>query len=296
MNVHRLFLLLVLFVGAICANSKTISRSSSVKPEWLKKGEDILNRKRSNETYYFKIVENTGSSLEALKNQRIVALSSFIGQSNHIQGTAKTEIMEDFSNPDNAGQECYSFSYTNNTETETFYAKLVDEYWEQIRGLDGRTFYEYYALFAVSTNSKMPEYDDFSLTSSYGAKGLLMSVVPGMGQIYKGSPVKGYCILGGEIACAGGIVFCDLQRASYVKKMKEQPKHAREYASRADNWENGRNICIGTAAALYVYNLVDAAVVKGARRVKVKKENGHGFSFYPSFNMNNTGVSLTYNF
>lgn len=296
MNTQKLFVSLALFFITVCANSKIISRSSSIEPEWMKKGEEVMNKKRSNDSYYFKIVENTGSSLEALKNQRVVALSSFIGQSNNIKGTAKTEIVEDFSNPNAVGQECYSFSYTNNTETETFYAKLVDEYWELIRGLDGKTYYEYYALFAVSSNSSMPEFDKFSTTTSYGAKGLMMSVIPGMGQIYKGSPVKGYCILGGEIACVGGIVFCDLQRASYIKKMKEQPKYAKEYASRADNWENGRNICIGAAAALYVYNLVDAAVIKGARRVKVKKENGCGFSFNPSFNMNNTGVSLTYNF
>ena len=53
--------------------------------------------------------------------------------------------------------------------------------------------------------------------------------------------------------------------------MKEQPRHAQTYNSKADNWESGRNICIGAAAALYVYNLIDAVAAKGARRVTVRK-------------------------
>ena len=35
------------------------------------------------------------------------------------------------------------------------------------------------------------------------------------------------------------------------------------------NWAIGRNVCIGAAAALYAYNIVDAIVAPGARRVVV---------------------------
>ncbi|MDY5239489.1 DUF5683 domain-containing protein [Bacteroides helcogenes] len=79
-------------------------------------------------------------------------------------------------------------------------------------------------------------------------------IVPGWGQMYKGSTVKGLCILGGEVALAAGIIVSDNLRSSYVKKMHEQPKHQQTYNTRADNWENVRNACIGGAAVLYVYN------------------------------------------
>ena len=45
------------------------------------------------------------------------------------------------------------------------------------------------------------------------------------------------------------------------------------YNTKADNCENIRNICIGGAAALYVYNLIDAIAANGAKRVIIKKKN-----------------------
>lgn len=46
-------------------------------------------------------------------------------------------------------------------------------------------------------------------------------IVPGWGQMYKGSTVKGLCILGGEVALAAGIIVSENLRSSYVKKMHE---------------------------------------------------------------------------
>ena len=46
---------------------------------------------------------------------------------------------------------------------------------------------------------------------------------------------------------------------------------AAEYNSRMDTWETARNVCIGAAATIYVVNLIDAFCTKGAKHVKVEK-------------------------
>lgn len=43
-----------------------------------------------------------------------------------------------------------------------------------------------------------------------------------------------------------------------------------------------RNIAIAGACGLYVYNLIDAAVSKGARQVIVKKPNGANLALQPT--------------
>ena len=92
---------------------------------------------------------------------------------------------------------------------------------------------------------------------------------------------------------AGGIIASESLRSSYVKKMHEQPKHQQTYNTKADNWENVRNVCIGAAAALYVYNLIDAIVMNGRKRAVVHKPVQ--FAMYPSAGECN-GISFALNF
>lgn len=152
-------------------------------------------------------------------------------------------------------------------------------------------------LYTVSdkNNYGSSNEDDIKITTRYGAAGLL-SIIPGIGQMYKGSHKKGTAILIGEIAAAGSIILCENTRASYIKKMKEQPKYAAEYNSLADTWETGRNISIGVAAALYAYNLIDALVANGAKRVIVERKRNTQFTIVPYADLKNTGISMRLNF
>ena len=76
--------------------------------------------------------------------------------------------------------------------------------------------------------------------------------------------------------------------------MKEQPQFLKTYNAKADNWENIRNGFIGVAAAIYVYNLVDALVTDGAKRTIVKKNTA--FKFAPVAFENGVGLSAVYEF
>lgn len=69
--------------------------------------------------------------------------------------------------------------------------------------------------------------------------------------------------------------------------------HIRSYADKADNYRTFRDVCIGSAAALYLYNLIDALVANGKKRTIVKKSH---LSFTPVASPDCNGVRLCYQF
>ncbi|MDE5945576.1 MAG: hypothetical protein K2G93_08360, partial [Rikenella sp.] len=108
--------------------------------------------------------------------------------------------------------------------------------------------------------------------------------------------LKGGLILGGCASLAAGIIFTERQRADYARKIVKT--HSvdlkRHYATQRDHFATGRNICIGALAALYVYNLIDAVVAPGARRVVVHdhKGNGRSYSFVPTMAIGDDALAL----
>ena len=133
-------------------------------------------------------------------------------------------------------------------------------------------------------------------STSYGAAPALMSIIPGLGQFYKGSTVKGICMLGGVAACGVGALLCENERSDYKNKMKEQPQFAKNYNTKANNYETARNICLGAAAAIWIYNIVDAAAAKGTRKIVVKPASGSYLSVHPIATFDAIGASLSYVF
>lgn len=186
----------------------------------------------------------------------------------------------------------YSFEYKEDGRTFSIDSRKIDEYWTY---KDGN--YHCNVLYAVANkDGGDTDCDDISVSTRYGARGFARSlIIPGWGQMYKGSYLKGGLILGGEAAFVTGIIAAENLRASYRKKMKEQPKHMKMYNSKADNCENVRNICIGGAAALYVYNLIDAIAANGSKRVIIKKKNGN-LSVSPISSPFYNGVNMAYRF
>lgn len=280
----------VCFLISISSFAKVLSCSS--KTEWMKCGEEKLNLKRSNFSYYFKIVKISSLDLETARNQRVNQLAISIGTRNELSGKAITEIETVHGDNTNSNEQ-FKFVFSNNIGTDVFFAKYIDDYWEYISYPDGSKGYEYYALFAVSASPNAPIYDEFSITRSYGLKPLAMSIVPGWAQMYKGSIGKGIAMIAAEVATIGGIIFTENERATYESKMRSQPNFARQYKAKMDNYETARNCCIGVAAAIYVYNLIDAIVAPGARRVVVKPQN---LQFTPVAYKDFSGVTFTYNF
>ena len=155
--------------------------------------------------------------------------------------------------------------------------------------------YELHTLYQVAT-CEDPVFDRTYLTTNYGATPVVMSIVPGLGQWYKGSKVKGICMFGATAAAVAGIIICNNEANTAEKNIKLEPKYAKHYEDKKSNWETGRNISIGAAAAIWIYNMIDAAVAKGARRVEVKPAGRSYVSLTPALNTDYAGFSLSYNF
>lgn len=267
----------------------TISAGSPKKPKWANRTSD-LNAQLINKSYDFKEVKTEGKSLKEARNRRIEALA---GQ---ITNTNLFKIEEESEGRNEQGEVMrssvtYTKKATSQTETIRFYHTLVDEYWEKSDGT-----YHLFSLFATSEGDQEPQFDHFSTTTSYGAGPAFMSIIPGVGQMYKGSTFKGICMLGGVAAFGLGALFCENERSDYKNKIKGQPQFAQTYNTKANNYETARNICIGAAAAIWLYNIIDAAVAKGARKIVISPNYGSYLSLHPVATTNSLGVSLAYNF
>lgn len=183
------------------------------------------------------------------------------------------------------------------SKESTLFVENIDEYWTR----DNSGTYYLTTLYAISKPGVTPVFDDVERTTKYGALGLWRSaIVPGWGQFYKGSNLKGGLILGGTVVLTGGIIFTESQRSDYVSKIAKvhDANIKRAYATKRDHYATGRNICIGTVAALYIYNLIDAVVAPGARRVVVKsRPNGTSYAVLPTVTVDgNPGMTASITF
>lgn len=242
-------------------------RSTRLKPKWVTSS--LPNSGTSN--YTFVSATGEGSSLASARQAAFVAMAQKLETERGLTINTNLQIQEKFSQTQTTTNTTYNqvitLDVTENGHRLAIVCREIDEWWVQKNGK-----YQIEVLYTVTDkNSSGGSYEDnITVTSRYGAAGLL-SVIPGVGQMYKGDMAKGIAILVGEIAIGGGVLLCESTRASYIKKMNEQPKYASEYNSLADTWATARNICIGAAGALYVYNLIDALTANGARRVVVKQ-------------------------
>lgn len=164
--------------------------------------------------------------------------------------------------------------------------KNVAEYWERDK-YTGQI--HLYSLYEKSITGVDPVFDEVRLTNKYGGGALARSIIPGWGQIYKGSTGKGIAFMCGVAAtAAGGCVFLSQYNGYYSRYQSERSidaKVADSYLKLAQNAQVGCYICFGACAALYIYNLIDAAVAPGATRIVpiVTANGGAGVSYMKNF-------------
>lgn len=259
------------------------NKSSKLRPQWVRSTPRSIDKSQ-----LFIVVVDESKSLESILENRYDNLVNYLEKEVRTDGTIKSNITTE--SKDVKGE------FITSIKGVCYKHKLITDYWE--RSSSG--FYRHYTLYQISMNPNIP-FENTELTSKYGFRGVWRSaLVPGWGQLYKGSKTKGAFILGGTVALAGGIIYAENKRVSYNRNLAESygSDRKRFYADKASTMSNVRNICIGGAIALYIYNLIDAAVSSGAKRVKVTKRGGAApnFTLLPTATPNMTGVSLTYNF
>ncbi|MBR1809688.1 MAG: hypothetical protein IJ776_09925 [Paludibacteraceae bacterium] len=158
--------------------------------------------------------------------------------------------------------------------------RQIDSYWEYVDGgISSRAMYHAWVLFQVLDNRYQTHFENVTLTTSYGAHGLYSVLMPGAAQMYKGSYLKGGLMLGGSALLAGGVVLSHSVSLSYtnLENSTHNAQHKLTYHTKAQNYMVSRNVLIGALAALYAYNMVDAFVAPGARRIV--KTGGHTIQY-----------------
>lgn len=286
------FILLLLCYCSYRAQAQIVS--DKMRPRWITSSlpENI------SPSYTFISASGAGGSLEEARLRTFVNLTTKLEHERGIKVSSSVKVKSSSQRiggrRSQQSSQTFQMECTEDGKNITLNTRVIDEYWER----EKNGSYTCYILYTVADNnfSGGSYDDDIRLTTSYGAKGFFMSLIPGVGQLYKGSKLKGGLILGGTAACAGMIIASESMRSSYVKKMQEKPVHKAFYNDKADLWCNVRNGFIGAAAALYIYNLIDAAVAPGRRRVIVKKGKTVHFGFVPTWEKNMTGMSLVMKF
>jgi hypothetical protein len=269
-------------------------KSDSKRPAWL-----ANTPKSPSANYSFRVVESNGSDLPS---SRLMARAEL---RRHISSEFNIEVSEEYTNSSTTTANLKGISgYTENEKyiiniksdevvNSNIHVEKIDEYYE-VTKVGGAKVFKLYTLFAVSNVGKKPQFDTFRITDKYGARGLWRSAIcPGWGQMYKGSKGKGITILLAEAAAIGGVIFCENERASYESKMLSQPHFMKTYKTKVDNFETARNCCIGAAAVIYVYNLIDAMAAPGAKRLSIDPSR---VKLAPFATKDFGGFSLSYRF
>lgn len=257
-------------------------KSMNLRPRWVGN-----TPKNSNSEYYFIEVHSDASS--TLPGARASVKQEIASNVERTDKVSVKEIFDDKSTQNYDGNnasmnstDSYQLQLTVEGTARQIKSRRIDEYWETVqRG--GLTLLDYYALYAVERSGANADFSGITATSSYGVHGLWRSaIVPGWGQLYKGSTAKGACIMGGTALCVGAIVYTDCMRRSYTTKIANSHNAAQKkaYADKRTAFTTGRNICIGALCALYVYNIVDAIVAPGARRIITSPAGSNNFSYF----------------
>lgn len=235
-------------------------------PRWVKKGVAYLNKERSNDSYQFVDFHTHDVDLNLLQDRALKPLLKYVeenyGASYGSCETSPTSI---------EGYDAIKIAYTTDKGVkQTVYAVKIDSYERYDDFEENEYEWDYYQLYALSYPGRQPAFDNIKVTDQNNATAVALSIIPGMGQLYKGQKAKGWIILGGECFFVASAIAFECKRSYCHRQIGKHPEVADSWRSKTKGWRDFRNISIGCAAALYLYNLIDAGVSKGGRTISVE--------------------------
>lgn len=257
------------------------------KPKWIHRLPEA-----NNSTYTFVPIVVDAYNISSGRNESLKMLALDRGLLN----TVNIKYHSDDVTVGQSNQHAKDFNEqidTKTIEVTTFESKLIN--------LQAQIVDEYYSKGQLTTLYRVgltdfPDFDPLEVTTSYGARGVWRSIiVPGWGQMYKNSYLKGSLIMGGTIGLVAGIVVAENSRQDYVRYVRQthDANIIRSYQSKINHLSTARNVCIGALSALYIWNLVDAIVAPGAKYVKFKDNKT---KITPvAYKDGGVGMALTYN-
>lgn len=264
------------------------------KPRWAQKGEKSMDRQRSNGSYRFKVFNTYGLDANRLRAERFSPLLTYVRETYQadLESVRLDSLRLDY---DTLTTYRVSFTVASGGES-VVYARQVDEHCAYEDYADNTYQFEYYQLYAVSGKDTVPTFDEFELTGTDNSRAVCLSLIPGLGQLYKGQKAKAYVIWGAEATLIASAVAFSIKTNYCENKAKDVPEFHDNWKSKARGWRQMRNLSIGLAGCTYIYNLIDAAVAKGPRQVIVRKSDGRQLSVMPVAAPDGAGVSFALRF
>lgn len=271
------------------------------KPRWVQKGVKAMNKARTNDTYEFISTEAFGADVNTLRREHLKPLVERIADKYELSASsAKIDTLSMAGGNATVADSTavttdYRITFTGDSMA-VFHARLVDEY-DAFEDFADQTYdWTLYRLYAVSGKNVIPIYDDYELTRTYRGAAAALSLIPGLGQIYKGQKAKGFAIMGTEAALIGSVIAFTVKQHRYYRNADNGMANPDSWRSKAHSWKQMRNLGIGLAGGLYIYNLIDAALSKGSRRVIVRKPKGTDMAIAPILSQDGAGLALVLQF
>lgn len=266
---------------------------AQAKPFWAAKGEKSVNKKRVSDNYTFKVFNTHSMNPQQLKADGLNSLLEYLHGE---YGASVASMTVDTTAIASNGRNLIKVSFPDGDAMATVYAQRVDDY-SEFNDYDLNVFqYEYYQLYAVTGKNATPEFDTFEVSDSSPITSLACSLIPGVGQMYKGQTTKGCVFLGGEAVLITTAIVSQVCKNRFDKKVDNQIPNVDSWKSKSKSWKQVRNISIGLACGLYVYNLIDAAVDKGSRRLSVKRNRANSLAIAPWTTADGAGLSFALRF
>jgi hypothetical protein len=289
---------LIALIAIFCfqqIDAQEMSKSDGYPPPW--RGGDMP--RIDNRAYYLKEVLGEGKTVDEARQKAKMGLISAIGDSKGITVTGNelseilSKIIYGTNDPSEEITSTYQKTYNINIHGFETSFEFIDEYWEESQVGDRTVFY-CWVLFEVAQDPNTKIFDKVQFSTNYGfASALKSAIVPGWGQFSKMQKIEGLSIFGGEVVLLGLGLGAEYTKVDYTTRMNNtrDVSYKKQYLNLANDWENVRNISLAFAAALYVYNVIDAVVSTGAKKYIYSDK----FSLVPQRNQKSFGISLVYN-
>ena len=268
----------LVFVAAFLMGIGTLSARCEVRPGWTHGNEKSLNSKRTNDSYEFKVFRYENIDQVKLHSDRFVPLFEYLaGQYGADAQAMSVDSLATF------GETTYRISFNASDGPATVLAQLVDSYEDIDYNVVSNPIFECYQLYAIGRKNADVNFDEFKEREINKALAGVISVIPGVGQLYKGNTGKGIAMLGSGLAIAGCGVASQLVGNNWRSMMdKDIPANRDSWKNKGDAMNKQRNVLIGAFGLLSVYSIVDAVVGEATPQIVVNEASGSTISLAPS--------------
>lgn len=287
---HVISRLLFVFVAVLPFSVPDACAASKVKPQWVQKGEEFMNKKRTNQTYVFKVFHNSDADLNRALEKQMQPLMDYVRET--WKADPETFLIDSLVS-EGGVPATLRVSFRDSSGVEGAVLARRADMWLSFEDFASNEYeFELYQLFAVSANRDgIVDFDDFQPTTAAKTPSTLLGLIPGVGQLYKGDVRKGLILIGGELAFGAAAVV-------FQQQMNKNQHHVDAKDFPLESWESKvvgyrlmRNISFGAMAGIWLFGIFDAYTADSLPRVLVKDDDRQ-LSITPS----GAGLSLVYNF